>query len=156
MTTMPSVLVETGFITNPDEEKFLVSKEGQDYIASAIYRATRDYINEIDKKQIFQPQMKRNRLADPDQTADTSSGGDELRFMIQIATSTVKKRLVPENFKGIKDVMELSSLNLSGMPQEVFPIITGAEYRKKIEVVYPDAFVIAVKNNKILPLSRMP
>ena len=28
----------------------------------------------------------------------------------------------------------------------------AAEYRKKLEVVYPDAFVIAVKNNKILPL----
>ena len=32
-TTMPSVLTETGFITNPAEEKFLNSKEGQDYIA---------------------------------------------------------------------------------------------------------------------------
>ncbi len=31
MTSMPSVLVETGFITNPDEEKYLVSEEGQDY-----------------------------------------------------------------------------------------------------------------------------
>ncbi len=50
MTTMPSVLVETGFITNAEEEKYLNSKEGQDYIASAIYRATRDYINEVDKK----------------------------------------------------------------------------------------------------------
>ena len=33
MTTMPSVLTETGFITNPAEEKYLNSKEGQDYIA---------------------------------------------------------------------------------------------------------------------------
>ena len=31
MTTMPSVLVETGFITNSEEEKYLNSKEGQDY-----------------------------------------------------------------------------------------------------------------------------
>ena len=50
MTTMPSVLVETGFITNPTEEKFLNSKLGQDYLASAIFRACRDYINEIDSK----------------------------------------------------------------------------------------------------------
>ena len=50
MTTMPSVLTETGFITNPEEEKFLNSKQGQDYIASSIFRACRDYINELDSK----------------------------------------------------------------------------------------------------------
>ena len=47
---MPSVLTETGFITNPAEEKYLNSKEGQDYIASSIFRACSDYINEIDSK----------------------------------------------------------------------------------------------------------
>ncbi len=50
MTTMPSVLIETGFITNADEEKYLASKEGQEFIASAIFRASRDYINDVDKK----------------------------------------------------------------------------------------------------------
>ena len=49
-TKMPSVLVETGFITNPAEEKYLNSKEGQDYLASSIYRACRDYINAIDSR----------------------------------------------------------------------------------------------------------
>jgi N-acetylmuramoyl-L-alanine amidase len=38
-TTMPSVLVETGFLSNPEEEKFLISEKGQQYIASAICRA---------------------------------------------------------------------------------------------------------------------
>ena len=36
---MPSVLIELGFLTNPDEEDFLHSKNGQIYMASAIFRA---------------------------------------------------------------------------------------------------------------------
>ena len=42
-TTMPSVLIETGFLTNKSEEEFLASTQGQEYIASAIYRAFKDY-----------------------------------------------------------------------------------------------------------------
>lgn len=48
-TAMPSVLIETGFLTNASEEKFLNSAQGQDYIASAIYRAFKDYKGEIEK-----------------------------------------------------------------------------------------------------------
>ena len=39
----PSILIETGFISNPEEEKFLKSEQGQDYLASAIFRSIRDY-----------------------------------------------------------------------------------------------------------------
>jgi N-acetylmuramoyl-L-alanine amidase len=41
-TTMPSVLIETGYISHQDEEKFLASEKGQDYIASAIFRAFKE------------------------------------------------------------------------------------------------------------------
>ena len=40
---MPSVLVELGFLTNPKEEDFLRSEQGQDYMASALFRAFRSY-----------------------------------------------------------------------------------------------------------------
>ena len=40
---MPSVLVELGFLTNPKEEDFLHSEQGQDYMSSALFRAFRDY-----------------------------------------------------------------------------------------------------------------
>ena len=42
-TTMPSVLIETGYMTNLEEEKKLNNKMHQVYIASAIFRAIRDY-----------------------------------------------------------------------------------------------------------------
>ena len=45
---MPSVLVEVGFLTNPQEEKELNDDLKQTYIASAIYRAIRDYKNDVE------------------------------------------------------------------------------------------------------------
>ncbi len=45
---MPSVLVELGFLTNAKEEKFLNNKVNQTYMASGIFRAIRDYKNEIE------------------------------------------------------------------------------------------------------------
>jgi len=48
-TAMPSVLVETGFLSNKDEEKFLRSKYGQEIIASAIFRGIRDYKAALEK-----------------------------------------------------------------------------------------------------------
>jgi len=47
-TSMPSVLVETGYLSNPSEEKELNDKLKQDYIASGIFRAIRDYKQEMD------------------------------------------------------------------------------------------------------------
>lgn len=47
-TTMPSVLIETGFLSNSTEEKFLSSDEGQNLIASGIYRAFKEYKAEVE------------------------------------------------------------------------------------------------------------
>lgn len=42
-TAMPSILIELGFISNASEERFLASEDGQVYMASAIFRAFRDF-----------------------------------------------------------------------------------------------------------------
>lgn len=47
-TSMPSVLIETGFLSNPGEEKYLNSKSGQTYVASGIFRAIKAYKEEIE------------------------------------------------------------------------------------------------------------
>ena len=47
-TTMPSVLIETGFLTNSTEEKFLAGEEGQELIASGIYRAFKEYKSDVE------------------------------------------------------------------------------------------------------------
>jgi N-acetylmuramoyl-L-alanine amidase len=50
-TAMPSILVETGFITNPQEEEYLNSEAGQLEIAQCITIALKNYVNWIEKKQ---------------------------------------------------------------------------------------------------------
>jgi N-acetylmuramoyl-L-alanine amidase len=47
--SMPSVLVELGFLTNPTEARFLNSDKGQTYLASAIFRAVRAYKKDYEK-----------------------------------------------------------------------------------------------------------
>ena len=47
-TAMPSVLIETGFLTNAQEEKYLASTEGQDEVANSIFKAFKLYKEEIE------------------------------------------------------------------------------------------------------------
>jgi N-acetylmuramoyl-L-alanine amidase len=47
--SMPSVLVELGFLTNPKEARYLNSDRGQTYLASAIFRAVRAYKSQYEK-----------------------------------------------------------------------------------------------------------
>lgn len=155
MTTMPSVLIETGFITHPNEEKFLNSTQGQDYLASAIFRACREYINEIDSRSGISAirNVSDNQYQEKNPVASQSA--NQMVFMVQIASSSTKKELKPEYFNGLKDIVEINENErfryASGSFAE-FP--DAANYRKKIELLYPDAFVIAVKGNKTVPLQQ--
>ncbi len=51
--SMPGILIETGFLSNPDEEKFLASTRGQQEIANRLFAAIRkyakDYKNDLKK-----------------------------------------------------------------------------------------------------------
>jgi N-acetylmuramoyl-L-alanine amidase len=154
-TKMPSILIETGFITNPTEEAYLNSKEGQDYLASSIFRACKDYLNEIDRKS----RISSDNNNDTDQEADTVAkntlqpGG--IFFMVQVKTSSSRTELKPENFKGLKDITEIDSNDRFKYASGNFTDYSSAvEYRKKLDSVFPDAFVIAIKDNKILPLQQ--
>lgn len=51
--SMPAILVELGFISNKKEALFLDSDYGQNIMASAIYRAVKEYKEEYDRSQNF-------------------------------------------------------------------------------------------------------
>ena len=141
-TTMPSVLIETGYLTNPREEKYLNSKEGQEYIASAIYRAFKNYKSTIEAKSHFA-----TKIDSPQIKEDTS----EILFRVQIASSRNSASTNPDSFKGLANVEELKF-------DEIYKYTVGSfsdyseivNYKKTIEKIYPDAFIIAIENKENL------
>ena len=50
-TTMPSVLIETGFLTNPNEEIFIGKATGQNKMANAMLAAFEKYKRNIEGKE---------------------------------------------------------------------------------------------------------
>jgi N-acetylmuramoyl-L-alanine amidase len=154
MTTMPSVLVETGFITHPTEEKFMNSKEGQDYLASAIYRACREYISETDSRSGISAVKKTEEQIEIESSLEKQSD-EGLVFMVQVGTSSARTDIKPENFKGLQDISEISENQrykyASGNFKEYDEAVI---YKNKIREKYPDAFVIAVDGNKTVPLQQ--
>ena len=80
-TTMPSVLIEAGFLTNKYEEKFLNTTYGQDVIASAIFRAFKEYSSEV------------NPRSAPSAYENTSKGGSSLNYMKPIKGVVYKVQL---------------------------------------------------------------
>ena len=47
--SMPGVLIETGFLSNPEDEAYLKSTKGQQDIATAIYKSIKEYKDYYDK-----------------------------------------------------------------------------------------------------------
>lgn len=47
-TSMPSILTEVGYLTNPLEETFLGSEKGQEYLAKGIFRGLRKYKDDVE------------------------------------------------------------------------------------------------------------
>ena len=119
-TNMPSVLIETGFLTNKEEEKFLNSNIGQDYMASAVFRAFKEYKNELEAKQKTEVKEVEKKKEETVKQINTDIEPKEKKkrgkkdkptvvdkgvvFMVQIATSPKKLELKPENFNGVEDV----------------------------------------------------
>jgi N-acetylmuramoyl-L-alanine amidase len=146
-TTMPSVLIEAGFLTNSREERYLSSTEGQEYIASAIYRAFKNYKTTIEEKSHFITNIETTIIQE-----DTS----KILFKVQIASSKNSVQTNPDSFKGLKNVEEIKINDTYKYTVGSFTNYTDiVKYKKSIEEVYPDAFIIAVeKEGNLVPLNE--
>jgi len=168
-TTMPSVLIETGFLTNPEEEDFLNSEAGRIYIASAIFRAFRDYKNEIDgiaaKTEGSAPQHVDKVVED--ETPQVASANwraairrDEapgaIRFQVQIATSPDKIQRSSSNFNGLSEVDEYFS---DGLYKYAVGLTSDFNEAKKMQEIlrangFDGAFVIAFRKKERISVAE--
>ena len=92
-TYMPSVLIETGFLTNKTEGKYLNSTKGQNEISSSVSKAILKYLRNLDNKRV-------------ELNIDTKSLKKEIKYLfkIQISASSKLLDLKPYNFKGLSTI----------------------------------------------------
>ena len=93
-TYMPSVLIETGFISNPKEGKYLNSVKAQTDIAINIYKAITDYKDELNIGNL---------------TNSLEYVNSTITYKVQIAASKSKIQLKSYNFKGLRNLSRLKS-----------------------------------------------
>ncbi|MBT7895876.1 MAG: N-acetylmuramoyl-L-alanine amidase [Flavobacteriales bacterium] len=107
-TNMPSILIECGFLTNPKEEDYLHSEIGQDYIASAIFRAFRTYKKSVEIKDdiiignsemIEDTTLKTEKITDKKDIIEKTNV--KLLYKVQIGTY-LKSMLNDQNFIDLK------------------------------------------------------
>ena len=109
-TTMPSVLIETGFLSTDTDENYLMKKENQQEMASTILKAFSNYKKEVEEYQepdnsANTPQKATNGQATnvDDAKAPTSTKGSlEVAYRIQIAASS--KSTIDARYHNIDDL----------------------------------------------------
>ncbi len=86
--TMPSVLVETGFLSNPKEEKYLLSKKGQKEMANGISNGVMKFFGKESAQNNIVSKNK-NTITTPANTQTTSSTNN--KYIVQIGVFSKKK-----------------------------------------------------------------
>ena len=112
-TNMTSLLLECGFMTNLKEARYLNTTEGQEVIASAIFRGLRTFIqkenpntNYIKSTTTAKPIAKNNTTTSPKNTTTPSSSSSktvDVSFAIQIMSSKEPIEIDAPAFKKIDE-----------------------------------------------------
>ena len=164
-TTMPSILVELGFLSNPKEEAYLLSKKGQTYLASAIYRAFKAY------KQSFEKENAVHRQPLPAASAVKKSGVNPIKkssghlvispvsqveYRVQFYTGNHLYKNPYKKFSTVRDIKVYKSNSLYKYTSGQFLSISKAIQHQKImrQKGYRDAFIVAFYHQKRISMSK--
>ena len=179
-TAMPSILIETGFLTHPDDEKIMITDVGQNNIAGSIYRAFVKYkgeenpqlTNEIEPKKDSRLYPKKKKFEPTVNTQDTLQKNEldslksksnlspkiekELVYRVQIASADKKNPLTSTQFKDVEKVDEYEEKSLikytvGNFNSSFEALKTQKDLRER---GYKEAFVICFLNGKRIPLKE--
>lgn len=152
---MPRVLIETGFISNPEEGDLLNSETGQNEVAKAIADAIISYKKEyfgtgVDEVVEAKPVVKTNAPVVTPEITPAVKAAEGVIFKVQLLASTKKIGLNPSNFKGLSPVSMSYESNVYKYTYQ-----QTADYAKAQAFLneakskgYPSAFLIAFKNEQ--------
>ena len=150
-TTMPSVLIETGFITNTKEGRFLNKEENRSSISNGIVTAFNQYKMEIDNL-YAPPSTNVNKENKPKK--ETLDHG--VRFKVQITASLKAIGTDSKTFKGLEGVEELkikNSYKYAVGNEKSFE--DGVSLQGNVrEKGYKDAFLISMYKGERIPISQ--
>lgn len=150
-TYMPSVLIETGFLTNKNEGAYLNSAKGQTEMAREIGNAIKAYISSLSvaNEKIKDPQIEQIQV---DKVIENTKEEiyDGVIFKVQLAASGKKLDPKPSNFMGLKEVAREKE---DGLYKYYYG--ETSDYNK-IQIMktfaqqkgYPTAYVVAFKKGK--------
>ena len=142
---MPSVLIETGFLTNKTEGQYLNSKKGQSEMAQAISDAINKYFLNLNGN------VSENSLE-----ISNSTTKDIFEFKVRIATGSKMIPLKSYNFNGLNT---LSLRKNSKLYKYYFGSSNNIEDARKNlirakSVGFKDAFIELFKNNKLYSIDK--
>lgn len=183
-TFMPSVLIETGFLTNKNEGKYLNSDKGKVAMAASISKAVLKYKGDVSSmyettqeketpvktpkttsantkplgsKVVTTPKIETSKTKIPKETPVTKTENSEaVTFKVQVLSGSSKIETIPENFMGLSNI----SINEE---KGVFRYFYGSELsyeainkakQTAVEKGYTSCFVVAFKNGFRIPLSE--
>ncbi|MDN0051951.1 N-acetylmuramoyl-L-alanine amidase [Bacteroides caecigallinarum] len=156
-TSMPSVLIELGYISNPSEETYLLSDKGTTDLANAIYRAFINYKGNSSKiKPTTVTSNTRQEITTPKEEEEETKETSKIKFKIQILASD---RVLPQNskqFKGLKPVSwykENGLIKYTYAEDEDYNKILKIK-RKIVDPKFKDAFIIAFKNDTKININK--
>ena len=153
---MPSILVELGFISYAEEEKYLLSSSGQNALAKAIFEGFGKYKHEYDKRTVEHPSSHvASASSDKEETAPSPSG---ISFRLQVFSS---KAAVDDSNADIKKLKGHGAVKYTvengwykytcGDTPDYNAIL---ETKKALKKAFPDAFVVAFRDGRKISLQE--
>ncbi|OBX21461.1 MULTISPECIES: N-acetylmuramoyl-L-alanine amidase family protein [Bizionia] len=158
-TYMPSVLIETGFLTYKPEGAYLNSGKGQHEMSMAIKEAILHYKNNLDSNvgDSFQPEKLNESIANAIKTTEIPDIYEGITFKIQIAASSRNIVTKPYNFKGLDPI---SKTQIGNLYKYYFGNTSdynmAKQYKDEADAKgYDGCFIVAFKNGELIPLANV-